>query len=162
DGTVWTEEQGDFAIQWLANEGVRVCRVLALLREARLPPEHARLRDGLLSGAARRDRPPVVTKPAEPRPPAIQPPLYRAEGAPLTGGPVRIEQGAAGSAGAVTMTIPLHVTVALGAAPGAPALPTVAPTRGAPPVTPPVVTEWQFGAAGYVPSSYSDRFSAAS
>src|SRR5262249_40047736 len=48
-GAVWTEDMGDAAIDWIANEGVRVGRILAFLREAPLPDAHKPARDELLS-----------------------------------------------------------------------------------------------------------------
>ena len=62
DATVWTPEHGDFAIDWVANEGARAGRLLALLRNASLAPGHARLRDGLLSAVAPRDGRRVVVR----------------------------------------------------------------------------------------------------
>jgi endonuclease G len=44
DGTVWREEMGEHRIHWLANEGVRVSRIVKQIRQASLNPEQDRLR----------------------------------------------------------------------------------------------------------------------
>jgi endonuclease G len=44
DGTVWREEMGEHRIHWLANEGVRVSRIVKQIKQASLNAEQDRLR----------------------------------------------------------------------------------------------------------------------
>jgi DNA/RNA endonuclease G (NUC1)/V8-like Glu-specific endopeptidase len=48
-GTIWTEDMGDAAIDWIANEGIRVGSLLTFLREAPLPDVQKAARDELLT-----------------------------------------------------------------------------------------------------------------
>lgn len=49
DGALWEKRMGDAAIDWIANEGVRIERILAFLNEAELPEDFRRFRDELHS-----------------------------------------------------------------------------------------------------------------
>jgi endonuclease G, mitochondrial len=52
DGKPWSEEQGDDAIHWIANEGVRISRILAHLASVDFPEDNkAALRDTVLSSS---------------------------------------------------------------------------------------------------------------
>lgn len=52
DGKPWTEEQGEEAIDWIANEGVRVSRIVASLTGLTIDdPAKAELRDSVLRAA---------------------------------------------------------------------------------------------------------------
>ena len=51
-GVPWEPAMGDEAIDWIANEGVRVSRIVAFLRQAGLSGQAADLRDELLAGTA--------------------------------------------------------------------------------------------------------------
>jgi len=63
-GTLWEEEMGDELIDWIANEGVRVSRVVASLKMADLDGSQALRRDDLL-GAATPTRASLVPTPRE-------------------------------------------------------------------------------------------------
>lgn len=51
-GGPWDRSMGDEAIDWIANEGVRISRIVAFLRDAALSGAAADLRDELLAGTA--------------------------------------------------------------------------------------------------------------
>lgn len=52
DGKVWTEGDGEDAVMWIANEGVRVSALLALLSGLALDPGPAALRDELVAAVS--------------------------------------------------------------------------------------------------------------
>jgi V8-like Glu-specific endopeptidase len=145
NGSVWTEEQGDFAIDWIANEGVRVGRILSFLREARLPDPYKPLRDDLLSTVLSGNGQPPVSQPAERCPNPIVPQSRASSG-------IRVEQSPAGSdfSSAVSVTVPVRITVSIDS-----------PDRSA--VTATGITalraaEGRFEASGYIASPFSDQF----
>jgi endonuclease I/V8-like Glu-specific endopeptidase len=88
DGTAWEPGRGENEIAWVANEGVRVSRVLGVLRERELSGPAADLRAELLELA----RAPQPTTPAAPR----------AASWPVGPGP-----------GALSVTVPMRMTVSL-------------------------------------------------
>jgi endonuclease G len=47
DGSVWNSRMGDAAIDWVANEGVRIERILKFVNSAKLPKRQVTLRDEL-------------------------------------------------------------------------------------------------------------------
>lgn len=49
DGALWEKRMGDAAIDWIANEGIRIERILAYLNDAKLPDDFRRFRDELHS-----------------------------------------------------------------------------------------------------------------
>jgi endonuclease I/V8-like Glu-specific endopeptidase len=53
DGSVWTEAMGEDQVDWIANEGARVSRIVARLRAADLTGEAAHLREQAFAPAAR-------------------------------------------------------------------------------------------------------------
>jgi len=122
-GAVWTVEMSDAEIDWIANEGVRLGRILAYLKVAVLPNAQKPLRDELLAATVCRPRPSrqVPPSPTETRPMTTDP--TRPEAAPTAGG-------------AITVNIPIHVSVSLNGA-GVPAVsvtvPTTAPAVGSVP-----------------------------
>lgn len=61
DGAVWRPEMGEQQLAWLANEGVRISRVLGALHEVPLTGEAARLRDEVFT--ARLTPPPGSSAP---------------------------------------------------------------------------------------------------
>jgi V8-like Glu-specific endopeptidase/surfactin synthase thioesterase subunit len=93
DGRVWQEWMGEQRIAWLANEGVRVSRLVRHIREQELPTEAEPLRQELLR-----------TIPAPPEAPA----LVESVPAPIPAAPI--------PAGGSTWTIPLqlNLTVTVG------------------------------------------------
>ena len=71
DGSVWTEAMGEDMVDWIANEGARVSRIVARLRAAELTGEAAHLREQAFAPAARpRSR---LAVPAETGTPAAVP-----------------------------------------------------------------------------------------
>jgi DNA/RNA endonuclease G (NUC1)/V8-like Glu-specific endopeptidase len=114
NGQVWTDNMGEAAIDWIANEGIRVGRILAYLRDAPLSDTQKAPRDELLSA--------VVTQPATPRP-AIPIP---SEGRPMPADTARGEQAATTAPGGVTVNVPIHIAVSLGGA-GVPSISVTAP-----------------------------------
>jgi endonuclease G len=123
DGTAWREHVDDPAlIHWVANEGARVSAIVDALNAATLPAAEAELRARLLG-----DRPPNPVERARGR---AQP----ARNVPADLHPLA-EPGApsAPSGGAsVSLTVPLTITVSLGAAAsGAPAAVSAAADRPA-------------------------------
>lgn len=101
DGTVWDRTQGELKIQWIANEGIRISSVLAWLDAAAggmTIDQQALLKEALNPGS----------DPAEPRSPVEQQ-------RPLPDTAQVHEHFIAPVGGAVSLTIPLQVTVRLGA-----------------------------------------------
>ncbi len=49
DGQLWEKRMGDAAIDWIANEGVRIERILACLNDAKLPDTFRKFRDESLA-----------------------------------------------------------------------------------------------------------------
>lgn len=101
DGTVWDETQDELKIRWVANEGIRISSILIWLGKAAdgLNAEERTLLEEALS-------PP--SPPAEPQHPAEEQQV-RIRTHPAEAKP------ADSTDGAVSLTIPLHITVRLGA-----------------------------------------------
>ncbi|WP_350002336.1 DNA/RNA non-specific endonuclease [Pseudarthrobacter sp. WHRI 8279] len=101
DGTVWDKTQDELRIQWVANEGIRISSILAWLgthADGMTNEERA-----LLEGAL--NPPPLPAEaphPVEEHQPPVQPQ------------PQPAEQPLVPTDGAVSLTIPLHITVRLG------------------------------------------------
>ncbi|MDQ5853525.1 MAG: endonuclease, partial [Chloroflexota bacterium] len=104
DGTVWTEDMGEHRIDWIANEGVRISRILRHMQEQPLGEAQRRLRNELFEA----ELPPIlqerpsatgVTPSAQPQITTSQPPEWAVEG---------------GQDGTAVWTIPLQVAVRLG------------------------------------------------
>jgi len=109
DGQVWRPVMGEHRINWLANEGARISRIVRHIRAQALPPAKARLRDEMFAA-----EPPALRWPSEQVPVPIEP------------GPglVTTVTGTVGD-GSATWTIPIEVTVRL-------APPTLAPQPRSP------------------------------
>jgi endonuclease G, mitochondrial len=104
DGRVWTEAMGEDAVDWIANEGVRISRIVARLRAASLVGEGAALREQALAPT-----------PTSPRPEANIP-------SPSPGStPVSAPDGA------IELTVPLRIRVQVLGSEPAPAVPAPAP-----------------------------------
>ncbi len=104
NGSVWRQGMDPDDIEWVANEGVRVSSIVAHLKKERLTGEQARLREELLN-----------SEPPDP--------LEAAAMAREAGG---VPSATPAGGGSYAWTIPLRVTVELGApsqAPGSPATP---------------------------------------
>ncbi|MHA7288001.1 DNA/RNA non-specific endonuclease [Arthrobacter sp. MDT3-44] len=101
DGTVWDQTQGELKIQWIANEGIRISSILAwldTLAEGMNTDQRALLKEALDPNS----------DPVEP-----QSPVEKQQSQP---GTEQVqEQPTAPVNGEVTLTIPLQVTVRLGA-----------------------------------------------
>ena len=112
DGTIWRPAMGEHRIHWIANEGARVSRLVSHVKAQPLAGAQAQLRTEMLTAV-----PPTETQAT---PPA-------SVGATPTTTPTTIEDGVA------TWTIPLQVSVRLGATSAAatPA-PTIPPAPPAP------------------------------
>jgi endonuclease G len=101
DGNVWRRGDDPSRLAWVANEGIRVSRLVSFLRQAQVPDAGRPLLEALL-----RAQPPE--QPGAPRPIA---------GLPAGPGEVAPAPGGLGlGSGSVTVTVPLRITVTLGAA----------------------------------------------
>lgn len=90
DGSPWTPDMGEGRLQWVANEGVRISRILAVLRQAPLSADAARLYSQISSAA----------------------PALPTNSGPESGGPAAPTVGPAGTVTA-QVTVPLRITVGL-------------------------------------------------
>jgi endonuclease G len=123
DGIPWTPDMGETKVKWIANEGARISSILA--QAPGLPgltPEQRRLLEEMLNPAT---TVPVPIAPPVPTPlPVVQPP-EAAVSPKITPPPVETAKdpspaldlsatGTAGADGAVTLTIPLQITVRVG------------------------------------------------
>ncbi|NKX53692.1 DNA/RNA non-specific endonuclease [Arthrobacter mobilis] len=115
DGTVWTPEQGEMRIRWKANEGVRISSILHWLDRA----------SGGLE-AAQRQLLAEVLDPA-PLPPGEQVPVSGHDPAPQQAAAAVVGTGGDGTDGVVRITVPLEISIRLGAAAGAAAAGGAAP-----------------------------------
>jgi endonuclease G len=95
DGLVWREEMGEHRVDWIANEGVRISRIVQAIRAANFPAEQDRLRRQMLDGPTS-----LVQNVQQPSS------APRRETTP--------SQAAVTDDGTVTWTIPLQVSVRLG------------------------------------------------
>jgi DNA/RNA endonuclease G (NUC1)/V8-like Glu-specific endopeptidase len=138
-GGLWTPEMGEDRIDWIANEGVRLSRILQHIKDQPMSNDTQRqLRDGLLESAAPS---PVRATERTPAVPAIAPPAP-AE-APLAASP--------SADGGVLLTIPLYISVRLGA-PGSAAMPVAVATAAPPGFTEAVSIDPEYGSReGYDP-----------
>jgi endonuclease G len=108
DGTVWTPDMGEERVDWLANEGVRISRVLRTLREQQLTGPAAELRAQVFEAAP---------------PPASH--LSSADQAPHG-----VDAG-----GTASWTLPLTVSVTLGGVGGVGGVQATARPRAARPIS---------------------------
>jgi|688.fasta_scaffold01941_8 hypothetical protein len=118
DGRVWQESMGEQRIAWLANEGVRVSRLVRHIRAQALPAEAEALRQELLQATP----PPLEGFPVVPLAAAASPAAANAPVIPVAAG-VTTPAGLTAAGGVATWTIPLqlNLSVSLGAAPPPPA-----------------------------------------
>lgn len=105
DDTLWTAAMGDAAIHWIANEGVRVSRILKHVKSQSLGEDAHRLREQIFETPP----PPVRTGP----------PRLSVIGWDRTGAGVPSQslagEGPVTTDGRATWTIPLRITVQVGA-----------------------------------------------
>ncbi len=90
DSQIWESWMGEHRIDWLANEGARISKIVQHLQNQPLPPEQQRLREEMFT---------------------LKPPSEAVQVAPPPPPHVAAPDTAPGSA---TWTIPLHLTVSLG------------------------------------------------
>jgi endonuclease I len=123
DNALWQPWMGEHKLAWKANEGVRVSRILQALSRATLTGTPARLRDELLhppggppppsataqvaTGATAGTAPAVAAEPHRYTP--------RAGVVPGVGGVSAVTAGRSGPGAGVEITVPLHITVGVGA-----------------------------------------------
>jgi endonuclease G len=102
DNTLWTAAMGDEAIHWIANEGVRISRILKQVKSRSLSGEARRLRDQLFEA-----NPPLSR--TRPLPPSVvgSDRTLAGDQSVTVEGPVASNRGA-------TWTIPLRITVQIG------------------------------------------------
>ncbi|WP_427117197.1 DNA/RNA non-specific endonuclease [Pseudarthrobacter scleromae] len=109
DGTVWDSTQDELRIQWVANEGIRISSILAWLganADGMTNEERALLEEAL-------NPPPLPAGP--PHPVELLHPVDGRQAPAQVQLPQPVEQPVATVEGAVSLTIPLHITVRLGA-----------------------------------------------
>ncbi|MGD8453561.1 MAG: phospholipase D-like domain-containing protein [Phycisphaerae bacterium] len=112
DGQVWRPEMGEQRVKWIANEGARISRVVAHLRQQAMSAAELRLFEEIFTD------PPTPTAPDERQ--------------PVPPGPGVASDVSVGADGSATWTVPLTVTVRVGGAAGPPAGPGGAPLPGSP------------------------------
>jgi endonuclease I/V8-like Glu-specific endopeptidase len=131
DGSIWSEEMGEHQIDWIANEGVRVSRIVQDIKKQRLTDDRRKLRNQLFDAEPSQPSLPNLPNPSGPlqTPPATdtRPMTPAPTGDSTSVTPVTVDAGIA------TWTIPLQISVRLGQAtissvPGAPPAPAVEPT----------------------------------
>jgi DNA/RNA endonuclease G (NUC1)/V8-like Glu-specific endopeptidase len=114
DGTLWRSGVNDQLIDWIANEGVRLSRILEAVRSLPLASPTARqLRDRLFS-VIRQERTPTVST-SSPSVPNVSTNPQAAVGSSPVAAPGAIAV-AHHSPGGVTLSIPLNITISLGGA----------------------------------------------
>lgn len=118
DGKVWREDMGEHRIKWVANEGVRISRIVANLRRQVMNPTQQRLFEEIFTAS------PLPFQGEGERPDSTP---------PVTPQPAQVTVAADGSA---TWTIPLSVSIRLGGI-GVPVAPL--PTQQEP--VPPIVAQ---------------------
>lgn len=111
DGRVWEEWMGEQRIAWLANEGVRVSRLVRHIRTQPLAAAAEPLRQQLLAAT-----PPPQAGGRTPAPERLQPPAAETEPppSPPLSPPPQPVAAQPGTALLATWTIPLQVSVSLG------------------------------------------------
>ncbi len=140
DGTLWTAEMGEERLAWVANEGVRISRIIKAVRDAVLTGEAAQLRTELLApGAAG-----AVAAPESAGPPAGPPPaagVAAAAPGPGTRFDVPLVLDVAVTLGAAGVTAVSTPACRPAPAPPAPPPPPLAPPVDAPLVDTPALRE---------------------
>jgi endonuclease G, mitochondrial len=99
DGRTWHSWMGENKIDWIANEGIRISRIVKDLKNQILPPEGRRLRSEMFDM-----EPPTLTSVA----PLTQP---LPEGSPGTTGQTGVGRPSLNDDGSVTWTLPVYVKV---------------------------------------------------
>ncbi len=142
EGQIWRKGDDPTRLDWIANEGIRISRLVQFIKEAPLRAEERPLRDELLSGQPATP----VSRPVVPRIPPVPgivvPPINGSDpdrvdpnptdprqvnGASVMSKPLTEASSASVTSsvtaqtggGAIALTIPLQITVSLGAINGA-------------------------------------------
>ena len=116
DGRPWTEDMGEHRIKWIANEGVRVSRLIAHLRKQQMTAEQQRLFDQIFTAMP------------------LAPEARQGHGLAAPSG-LSTPHMSVTADGSATWTIPISVSVRIGGSPTAPAI-SSAPARELPPQLP--------------------------
>jgi DNA/RNA endonuclease G (NUC1)/V8-like Glu-specific endopeptidase len=98
DDQIWTGSMGEHRIDWIANEGIRVEAIFTALQKEDLPAPQKRLRDQILEAPEDSQSPSTGERPPERKRPV----------------PVQVEQVAPDQQRAITLNIPLQVTLSMG------------------------------------------------
>jgi endonuclease G len=106
DKQVWNQGDDPEDLDWVANEGIRVSVIVDFIRNAKLPDAMLPLRDELLL-------PPQQTVAHEMTLPSVPPDRTSPSRRTIDRQPV---EPAAGSGGALSFTVPIQITLSLGAA----------------------------------------------
>ncbi|YCM44598.1 DNA/RNA non-specific endonuclease [Verrucomicrobiaceae bacterium 227] len=99
EGDLWTSSMGQHKIDWIANEGIRMAAIYRHLKELDFPPEQDRIRDQILNA------------PEEESPRAIVCPVPELEEQSEAPERLPVPEAQAGNEQAITLTIPLEITV---------------------------------------------------
>jgi endonuclease I len=102
-GAVWTQEMGEDKVAWIANEGVRISRIIKHIKNQNLPTAQRQLRTEMLERTG--DPTPTIEQPEI----LARPPRKLEAGQPITAAPVAAVDGS------VSWTIPITLSVRLGA-----------------------------------------------
>jgi endonuclease G len=114
DGNVWRDGDDPARLEWIGNEGIRVSRLVAFIKDARVKEHEKALRDALLETGESQRRTRPVDEPEQPdRDETSRRESPRDDGDASLGRDHPLPAARA-QAGALTFTVPLTITVALG------------------------------------------------
>ncbi|GAA4450888.1 DNA/RNA non-specific endonuclease [Nibrella saemangeumensis] len=113
NGNIWRPGDDPSRLVWVANEGIRVSRLVDFISKASINGQQKTLQDQLLTlGMQATPTPntdPIITPGNETESPAPQPPTVKhTEGSATLNIPISINNGS------ITLTIPLTITISLG------------------------------------------------
>ena len=121
DGNVWRDRDDPSRLDWVANEGVRVSKLVAFLSQATVKEREKPLLQELLDAKSQDE---IGVNPLPPpQPPVPQPTPDKREDLPMS------EPRKSGEY-SVTLTVPLHITFSLGTPGSGPAVLAVTPQAG--------------------------------
>ncbi len=106
DGKVWKRGDDPTRIAWVANEGIRISRIVNAIRNAPLEPAAARMRDTMLDPERAQRSPRPQRSMRQPQPPRDSIPDH-----PVSGPGHALAEG---PDGAISVQIPLTLTLRLG------------------------------------------------
>ncbi|MDQ4033051.1 MAG: DNA/RNA non-specific endonuclease [Actinomycetota bacterium] len=114
DGGIWEDGDDPQRLAWIANEGIRVSRLMAFIENAPIEPHEQRLRDDLLSG-----REPLPTRRrlgVDSGTGEVQTPSHGSVPTSTSAGAVPSSSGIVSSSPEITFTVPVQITVSVGVA----------------------------------------------